>query len=91
MKTQSILLIVILILFCTACENKSKSINQTYSRPYPHIDTIKIGLQSDSGHYAILTYYKKCLGKDTYMMEGSEFTKLGNEKWKVITVGEQVN
>lgn len=89
MKSQGTLLIVILILLCTACENKSKLTDQAYSRPYPHIDTIKIGLQSDSGHYAILTYYKKYTGKDTSMMEGSEFTSLGNEKWKVITISEQ--
>lgn len=93
MKHQSVLVIVILILvlFCAACENKNKSIDQTYSRPYPHIDTIKIGLKSDSGHYALLTYYKKYIAKDTSFMEGAEFTILGNEKWKVITINEQVN
>lgn len=91
MKHQSVLLTVILMLFFAACESKSKSIDQTYSRPYPHIDTIKIGLQSDSGHYALLTYYKKYIAKDTSLMEGAEFTILGNEKWKVITISEQVN
>ncbi len=88
MKKQFFLLIAVLIFFCTACENISKS-DQSHSIQYPHIDTIKIGLQSDSGHYALLTYYRKCTGKDSSMMEGAEFTQLGNEKWKVITISEQ--
>lgn len=55
---------------------------------FPRIDTISVGLKSDSGHYALLTYYIKRTSKDEHMIDGSGSVKLGNENWQVVTLRE---
>lgn len=55
---------------------------------FPRIDTISIGLKSDSGHYTLVKYYIKRTAKDTFLLDGSADNKIGNENWKVVTIGE---
>jgi len=55
---------------------------------FPRIDTITVGLKSDSGKYTLIKYYIKRISKDEFMIEGSADNKIGNENWKVVTMGE---
>ena len=90
------LLLILAIIFVysmsVSCNHVSNSDNPLATHwdtvKFPHIDTITVGLKSDSGHYALIKYYIKRTARETYILEGSADTKIGNENWKVVNTAE---
>lgn len=83
---RPLLLFALFSACCVAsCNNPTE---QKSTAMYPRIDTISVGMRSDSGNYAIVTYYVKRLAKDTVMFEGSADNKIGKENWKVVSIKE---
>lgn len=69
-----------------SCNNAEHMNSNEDSGKYPFMDTVKIGLKSDSGKYELLTFYLKYTSKDTFTFEGGQKTKLGNENWQAINM-----
>lgn len=71
-----------LVISCEHGNTSSKS-----SVAYPYYDTIKVGLQADSGEnkYALIEVAFKHLSKDTEVFAGSSTLTIGNQKWHVVS------
>ena len=92
MKHLLVFSFVFVYAFSVSCNHVSKSDDPLAAHwdtvKFPRIDTITVGLKSDSGHYALVKYYIKRTGRETHMLEGSADTRIGNENWKVVSQGE---
>jgi len=56
---------------------------------FPRIDTITVGLKSDSGRYALIKYYIERTDRDKFSIYSSaNDNKIGNENWKVVSIRE---
>ena len=85
----TILLVCFAVVGCMQTGDKNNPLPTRWDNvKFPRIDTVSIGIKSDSGHYALVTYYIKRTAKDTFLLDGSAATKIGNENWKVVTIKE---
>jgi hypothetical protein len=82
---NAIFLFAITVFVCYGCQNQS---TPTSLKTYPYIDTIKVGMQADSGdvRYASYELYFKHYAKDTMLICGASRVQIGTQTWHIATI-----